>query len=64
MFRGGDNVYDTNAGVNQSLLGVNFAVVEGIITNGSTAGTVILRARGDAAAKFTVLGTKSKLTVR
>jgi hypothetical protein len=63
MFRGGNNTYDSDAGVNQSMSGANIAIVEGIIRNGSTAGTVVIRARGDAAAKFTVLGTLSTLKV-
>lgn len=63
MFRGGNNTYDSDAGVNQSMSGANIAIVEGIIKNGSTAGTVVIRARGDAAAKFSVLGTSSTLKV-
>ena len=62
-WRYGNNTYNSTTNWTDGFLGSNVAVIEGVIRNGSTAGTVILRAQGEAASTFTVLGTYSTLKV-
>ena len=62
----GSRAYDDNP-VNpnnqDAFVGTNFAIIEGFIQNGSTAGTFTLSAKAETANVFTVLGTKSTLKV-
>lgn len=64
-WRYGNVTYDasTNPNTFDCFVGANVAIVEGIITNGSTAGTFTLRAKAETASNFTVLGSKSTLIV-
>ena len=64
--RFGNNVYNPTTTVgtfNNPFTGANIAVIEGILVNGSTAGTFTLRAKAEVANTITVLGTKSTLKV-
>jgi len=62
--RYGNNTYDAaEFGGDDAPQGASVAVIEGIIRNGSNAGTFILRAKADIVNKITVLGSYSTLKV-
>ncbi len=64
FFGYGDNTYDAaNFVANEAPFGSSVAVIEGIIRNGSNAGTLILRADAEVVNTITILGTLSTLKV-
>jgi hypothetical protein len=64
FFGYGDNTYDAaNFVGNEAPFGSSVAVIEGIIRNGSNAGTLILRADAEVVNTITILGTLSTLKV-
>ena len=64
-WRYGSNVYDGSITVpnTDAKVGSNVAIIEGIIRNGSTAGTLTLRAKAETANQISILGALSTLKV-